>query len=300
MRVLVAGGAGFLGSETAKYLSSRGYDVAVLDPLADRLNEKNISIFKGKLADIDVLKSIGRVDYIVHAAWDFTEDVKKSIEENLIGTEVLCRWASELRVKKLVFYSSSVIYGTPLQIPINEEHPLLIEKSRAPLHAMVKLYVEKLLLYSYYQMGLPVTIFRFWWSFNDERAPGKTYREILAKIKRGEDVTVPFDSGGSVVYAQDLAAATERAFTSEKSSGEIFNISSFYLEWKKILREIAERYGSKSEIIEEGSEWKGPGFLEGKWLLDISKLKDSIKIEFDSQDREKRFVDISLEMMKNL
>jgi len=43
-----------------------------------------------------------------------------------------------------------------------------------------------------------------------------------------------------------------------------------------------------------------PGFLEGKWLLNISKLKDSIKIEFDSQDRERRFVDVSLGMMKNL
>jgi len=43
-----------------------------------------------------------------------------------------------------------------------------------------------------------------------------------------------------------------------------------------------------------------PGFLEGKWLLNISKLKDSIEIEFDSQERERRFVGVSLEMMKNL
>jgi len=57
------------------------------------------------------------------------------------------------------------------------------------------------------------------------------------------------------------------------------------------------------EIRDHLREWlngRRPGFSEGMWMLDVSKLKNSIKIEFDSQDRERRFVDVSLEMMKNL
>lgn len=300
MRVLVAGGAGFLGKEVAKYFSKRGYEVIVLDPLAESSIAENIVAIKGKIGDIELLKKIGAVDFVVHAAWNFSENFDENVKENLVGTDVLCKWGIESNIKKIVFYSSSVIYGEPLFHPISEDHPLLVEKSRAPLHALFKLYVEKLLMYYHHQKGLPTTIFRIWWAFSDERAPGKTYREILSSIKKGNKISVPKDSGGSIVYASDLAVATQNAFENEKASGEIFNISSFYLSWKDILEKIAKKYGSTSEIIEEKSEWKGPGFLEGKWLLDDSKLRKVLGITIEQKEREDRFVDVSLKMVEKL
>ncbi|MGB9725324.1 MAG: NAD-dependent epimerase/dehydratase family protein [Fervidicoccaceae archaeon] len=300
MKVLVAGGAGFLGREVAEYLLRKGYDVFVLDPLADSHSMEGIKTIRGKIGNIDLLKEIGTVDYIVHAAWNFSEDLVENIEENLIGTEALCRWGIASGVKRLVFYSSSVIYGVPTFHPISEDHPLLIEKSRAPVHALMKLYVEKLLMYYHHQKQLPVTIFRIWWAFSNERAPGKTYREILSKIKKEDKVLLPSDSGGSIVYTDDLSIATEKSFELDKNLGEVFNISSFYLSWKDVLKKIAERYGSRAEIIEVETEWKGPAFLEGKWLLDDTKLRKVLGITVDMKDREEKFIDVSLKMMEKL
>ncbi len=298
--MLVAGGAGFLGREVAVYLIKKGYEVFVLDPLSDSLDIEGVRKIKGKIGDIDTLREIGKVDYIVHSAWNFSEDIVESIKENLIGTEVLCSWALTSGVKKIVFYSSSVIYGVPVSHPISEDHPLLVERSRTPVHALMKLYVEKLLMYYHRQRGLPATIFRIWWAYSDERAPGRTYREILSKIKRGEDISLPPDSGGSVVYTGDLSIATEKAFESDKSSGEVFNISSFYLSWKDVLKKIAGRYGSRANIIEVKSGWSGPGFLEGKWLLDDSKIRRVLGIDIDAKDREEKFINVSLKMLEKL
>jgi UDP-glucose 4-epimerase len=300
MRVLVAGGLGFLGKEVSRYLANKGYDVIVVDPVAEGSYQENFMTIKGTINNPNILRDIGKVDFIVHSAWDFTEDLGKSISENLIGSSNLCEWAASLGVKKFVFYSSSVIYGIPIRIPITEDHPLLVEKSRAPLHALIKLYVEKLLFYYYYQKSLPITIFRIWWSYSDYRAPGRTYRDILSKVKRGEKIEVPMNAGGSIVYTGDLAEATKTAFYKDEAVGEIFNISSFYLKWVDVLKKIAMKFGSSSEISEVEGEWKGPGFLEGSWLLDDSKLRNKLGLSFNSIERENRFIEVSQRMLNLL
>ncbi|MEM0046914.1 MAG: NAD(P)-dependent oxidoreductase [Fervidicoccaceae archaeon] len=303
MKVLIAGGAGFLGYEAAKHFAKKGHKVILLDPAANQnqILSENVEIISDSIKNIENFgNSIGKTDLIIHSAWDFTEDVKRSINENLLGTLSLAEFALSSGSRRFVFYSSSVIYGKPVSIPIAEEHPLNVEESRAPLHALLKLYTEKLLLHYHAYKHLPLTIFRIWWSFNDERAPGKTYREILAKIKKGERVEVPAGAGGSIVYAPDLSLAAEKALETEEANGKIFNAVSFFFEWSEVLRKIAERVGSRSEIVETRGEWNGPGFLEGRWQLDDSRMRRILNINVDANEREKKFIEVSLKMLEKL
>jgi hypothetical protein len=60
------------------------------------------------------------------------------------------------------------------------------------------------------------------------------------------------------------------------------------------------KFGSSSEISEVEGEWKGPGFLEGSWLLDDSKLRNKLGLSFNSIERENRFIEVSQRMLNLL
>ena len=141
MRILVTGGAGYIGSHTCVELLNEGYEVVVVDNLynssekaierVEKITGKKMTFYKADLLDKDVIDSIfekEKVDAVIHFAGlkAVGESVQKPLEyyhNNMTGTFYLCDAMRKHGVKNIVFSSSATVYGDPAFIPITEECP---------------------------------------------------------------------------------------------------------------------------------------------------------------------------------
>lgn len=140
-RVLLTGGAGYIGSHTAVELLDSGYEVIIYDNLCnssevsiDRIKTitgKNLTFYKADILDTDFLKEVlvkEKIDVVIHfaALKAVGESVRKPLEyyhNNLTGTLSLLKAMEETEVKKIIFSSSATVYGDPESTPITEDFP---------------------------------------------------------------------------------------------------------------------------------------------------------------------------------
>lgn len=141
MKILVTGGAGYIGSHTCVELLEAGYDVAVVDNLynaseksVERVKEitgKDLAFYQADILDEEALDKIfekEKVDAVIHFAGlkAVGESVAKPLEyykNNITGTLILCDVMRKHKVKNIIFSSSATVYGDPAFIPITEECP---------------------------------------------------------------------------------------------------------------------------------------------------------------------------------
>ena len=140
-KILITGGAGYIGSHTALELLNEGYEVVVYDNLSnsskesvkrvEELTGKEIRFYEGDVLDADALKQMfetEKVDAVIHCAAlkAVGESVQKPLEyyqNNITGTLTLMKVMSEVGVKNIVFSSSATVYGNPEVMPITEDCP---------------------------------------------------------------------------------------------------------------------------------------------------------------------------------
>ena len=141
MAILVAGGAGYIGSHTCVELLERGYEVVVVDNLynssevaLERVQEitgKTLKFYKGDILNREDLEPIfenEEIEAVIHFAGlkAVGESVRKPLEyyeNNIAGTLTLCKAMRENGCKNIIFSSSATVYGNPAFIPITEECP---------------------------------------------------------------------------------------------------------------------------------------------------------------------------------
>lgn len=141
MKILVTGGAGYIGSHTCVELLDAGYDVVVVDNLynasaksIDRIKEitgKDLTFYEADILDYDKMDEIfakEQVDCVIHFAGlkAVGESVAKPLEyykNNISGTLTLCEAMRKNGCKNIIFSSSATVYGDPAFIPITEECP---------------------------------------------------------------------------------------------------------------------------------------------------------------------------------
>ncbi len=141
MKILVTGGAGFIGSHTVVELQQAGYDVAVIDNLSnssekslervEAITGKKVPFYKADILDRDALEEIfskEKVDAVIHFAGlkAVGESVQKPweyYENNIAGTLTLVDVMRRHGVKNIIFSSSATVYGNPAVIPITEDCP---------------------------------------------------------------------------------------------------------------------------------------------------------------------------------
>ena len=142
MKILVTGGAGYIGSHTVVELLDSDYEVVIVDNFSnsnpDVLNKikqichKDFIFYEGDICDEKFLRNIfkkEKVDAIIHfagykAVGESVEKPLKYYENNLIGTMNLAQMMKEFNVESLVFSSSATVYGNPKTLPIKEDFPL--------------------------------------------------------------------------------------------------------------------------------------------------------------------------------
>jgi len=167
MKILVTGGAGYIGSHVVYELIDQGHDVTILDDMSLGL-EENIdprSIFvQGSThsdSDLDSVLSVG-FDGIIHlAAWkaagESMTDPAKYAHNNLIGTINLLNACDRHGIKRFVFSSTSSVYGNPEYIPIDENHPT----EPISYYGETKLQVEKNLKWFSELKGIRFGVLRY-------------------------------------------------------------------------------------------------------------------------------------------
>lgn len=151
MRILVIGGAGYIGSHVARALLDKGYSVTVFDNLSSGCVENlfNEALFeKGDILDPERLQSVCNkgFDGLVHlaalkAAGESMIAPEKYSVHNITGTINVLNAASRANIKRIVFSSSAAVYGAPQYLPIDELHPLV----PANYYGFTKLEIERFL-----------------------------------------------------------------------------------------------------------------------------------------------------------
>jgi len=277
MKFLITGGAGSVGKPLALSLLEKGHSVRVLDKKVDGfqpLGHKNLEFIKGGIEDLSVIKeAVKGIDVIVHLAWSFSDDPIELLGSDLKGHVLLLDVAAAEKISHFFYTSTAVVYGKPIKSSITEEDPCLVEKARKPFYGIAKLMAEKLSLVYFKTKGLPVTIFRFWWSYGEDIG-GRHLRDLIKLAQAGDPLMVPEGAGGSFLHLDDLTNAILLAIQKQKTFGEIFNLSTLFLSWEEVAWIIIEVTNSSSplEVIPAG-EWKGPSFLADIWELSIEKAE---------------------------
>ncbi|WP_349945922.1 UDP-glucose 4-epimerase GalE [Lacrimispora sp. BS-2] len=141
MRILVTGGAGYIGSHTCIELLEQGHEVIVVDNLCnssrvslervEAITGKTVTFYEADLLDRDALDEIfdyEKIDAVIHFAGlkAVGESVAKPLEyyhNNITGTLILCDVMRGHKVKNIIFSSSATVYGDPAFVPITEECP---------------------------------------------------------------------------------------------------------------------------------------------------------------------------------
>ena len=164
MKILVTGGAGYIGSHTCVNLLNDGYDVVIVDDLSnsnidviDKINKitnKKVKFYQENLINYDALKKIffdEKIDAVIHfagfkAVFESVKDPLKYYNNNLNSTITLLRVMKEFNCKRLVFSSSATVYGKPKSLPICENFDL----STTNPYGTTKLMIENILKDLYY------------------------------------------------------------------------------------------------------------------------------------------------------
>lgn len=277
MNFMITGGAGSVGRDLSSSLLEKGHGVRILDKRAEEYAPfvgKKPEWIQGRLEDPRlVMEALQGVDAVLHLAWSFSDDPVELLESDLKGHVVLLDACVAAKISRLFYASTAVVYGKPVQVPITEESPCLVEEARKPFYAVAKQTAEKLALTYWKTKELPVTVFRFWWSYG-KKIGGRHLRDMITLALKGQPLMVPEGAGGSFLDHDDLTNALLIAMKKKESVGQIFNLATAYLKWEEIARMILEVTGSSSpiEVIPAG-KWKGAPFLADPWELSTSKAE---------------------------
>jgi len=219
LKVLVTGGSGFIGHHLIKYLSNRGHQVFNVDIASSKADERvDVREFEGLKEVFELLKP----DVVVHLAAIASiprceEDVDLCFETNARGTLNVAVMCSKLGCK-LVFASSSAVYGEPAKVPTPVTHPL----NPVNVYGLTKLLGERIVQY----FCPSHVIFRIFNVYGPECYRSYVIPDIIRKILAGHN-PIPLQGTGEVrdfIYIEDVLEAFRIAI--ETPITGVFNLGS--------------------------------------------------------------------------
>lgn len=260
MRVLITGGAGFIGSHIAQQLQGRA-EVRVLDNLRTgyrrNLDAMKVDFIEGSILDRAVVRSaVKGVDHVFHLAAmvsvpESVQNPHGCVELNVTGLLNVLEESAAAGVRKLCFSSSAAVYGNNPVVPKVET---MLPEPRSP-YAVTKLDGEYYCRQFAEDGRLETVALRFFNVFGPRQDPGSAYAAavpiFMRKALRNEPLTIYGDGGQTrdFVYVKDIAAANIFAVTTPGLTG-VFNAGyGGQITVLELARRIIAHAGSRSEIV---------------------------------------------------
>ena len=238
--VLVTGGAGFIGSNLVAHLLSQGYSVRVVDDLTvgsrENLvgveNAENLTVVEADIRDAEAMRAATRdVATVYHLA---VQCLRVSLsrptfvhEVNATGTLRVLEAARENGVERFVYVSSSEVYGTAVETPMEEDHPL----APTTVYGASKLAGELYALAFHRTYGMNVTVVRpfnnYGYNEHAEGAHGEVIPRFVARALNGLSLQV-FGDGSATrdfIFVTDTARGMEMVGARDDLSGETMNLA---------------------------------------------------------------------------
>jgi len=321
-QVLITGVAGMIGSHLAEELLAKGYMVTGIDDLSygslenlsGSIHQSNFKFYRVSILDFDTLKILAKdVGTIIHLA-----AVKKISEKdvslptlmvNTKGTENVLE-AAKMWGCKVVFASTSDVYGMSPDLPLNENGDLLIGPSMIKRwsYAVSKLYGEQLAFGYYNDHKVPVVVIRYFGGFSPRSNfawSGGHVPIFIRAILNDEEVIVHGDGTQtrSMGFVTDLVNGTILALENEKAIGELINIGNdeelSVIDTAKLIHEIANtgkklkiKFVPMSEVFGKYKDIQRriPDLQKAKTILGYApkvKLRDAIRVTLDEINKVK-------------
>lgn len=262
MKILVTGGAGFIGSHLIDALSKNADDdIIILDNFYRRkidnikIHLKNIKIINGDVRNYNLLKKIRKVDFVYHLAAQsnvvgsfFNPDY--AVSSNIEGTYNILKYASKNNVKRLIFSSSREVYGNPKYLPVDESHPL----NPINIYGATKVAGEMLCKAFFKNQNLKITVLRI----TNVYGPRDKYRVIpifLENARNNKDLEL---FGGKqtldFIWICDVIKSIIKISRNNKYIGETINIGTgMGTSIENLAKIIVKMTNSESRIIRKES-----------------------------------------------
>ena len=256
MRILVTGGAGFIGSHLVEKLVEKGYDVVVLDNFTTGRMEnlaqvyKDIEIVRGDILDRQLVhKLVKNIDAVVHLAAKISveesmRDPQLYMKVNSLGTRIIAEEASQNSVELLVYMSSAAVYGNSQYIPVDEDLP----RKPLNLYGLSKLKGEEVIMEVSEKSELPSIIVRLFNAYGP-RQEGNPYAGVIAKFimrvkKRLPPIVYsPGSQTRDFIHVYDVASFLSMLITRNIKDLRIYNLGTgretSIIELAKIIIDIS-------------------------------------------------------------
>ena len=271
-KVLVTGGAGFIGSHVSEFLLERGDDVVIIDEMNDyydvRIKENNlkllvqnygsdrVSIYRGDICDEGLLTRIfenDRPEWVCHMA--ARAGVRPSIQDpfvyihsNIKGTTMLMEMCHRYGVKNFVFASSSSVYGGSTSTFFSEDEP--VDNPVSPYAATKK--ACELLAYTYHHLyKINVTGLRFFTVYGPRGRPDMAPFKFIDRVSRGLQIQQFGDGSSSrdYTYISDIVDGVVRAID-RPYPYQIFNLGKGAGTSLKEFIQLVEKHTHKKAIVQ--------------------------------------------------
>ena len=265
MKILITGGAGFLGSHLSETWLGRGDEVTVLDLAPDlkirhlRANPR-FRVVRESVLERDILEGlVDWADVVYHLAAvvgveHYVGDPYQVLTVNINGTQAVLT-AAFRHQKKVVFSSTSEIYGRNPAVPFHEDSDRVLGSTQIDrwCYATSKAAGEHF-CFAFAQMGLPVVVLRYFNVYGprlDQMDRGRVITIFMGQLLRGEPVTVIGDGSQTrtFTYVDDAVRATVEAGLRREAEGRAINVGS---EEEVTIRELAARM---IKLADSSSRW---------------------------------------------
>ena len=267
MRVLVTGGAGFIGSHLVEKLLASGHEVVILDDFNDFYDPqtkhanvaglaRDVTVYHVDLRDTESVRNLfhrEKVDAIAHLA--ARAGVRPSIQQprlyydtNVTGTLHLLEAARVTEVERFVFASSSSVYGASKRIPFSEDEHL---KQTLSPYAATKIAGEFLCSTYSHLYNLRVVALRYFTVYGPRQRPDLAIHQFTRRIYAGQPID-QFGDGSTrrdYTYIDDVIQGTMAALQYEGSLFDIFNLGeNDTIQLKDLIAAIEKALGKKAKI----------------------------------------------------
>ena len=303
MKAIVTGVAGFIGSHLAERLIGSDYDVIGVDcftpyypewykraNLAGLIANRRFRLIGSDIIEVEWGELLSEADVVCHlaaqpgvrASWGTRFD--EYVKDNIVATQRILEGAKGTGIRKLVFASSSSVYGNPPTLPTPETAPL---RPISP-YGVTKLAAEQLCRIYHEDFGVPVVILRYFTVFGRRQRPDMALRRFIEAILDGREIHL-FGDGEQTrdfTHVSDVVSATTAAIASDHA-GEVFNVG------EGVSISVNAAVGTLEEIIGKSARVKRLKEREGDALhtwADCKKAGEQLhyrpKVDFATGSRE--------------